>query len=521
MNCPGPEKWAMLSMDLLTPQEAETLRQHLEACEVCRATYRASRREHASLVRAFEVFDQGHDRQREELMAALRAVDPCDNASRGAPAGGWFGDLLMSIKQQKGRWAAAALLPAAVVVFAIVSLIASSPTVALQVALGRIRDARTMVCNVSMDYHIETEALPEGATSDADTPTDIPTRGTLSMYSDGQTRAWLRQTDDPPMTELIRSDRMYVTKADKVTLVKLTEDQTGAGYLESPEVLLRRLLDLSEEPDQDLGIMRIDNHEAVGFEIPASKLGFGGAGDEAEASVVRIWVDVESQLPVRVEYDVVQKGGPVRITMKGAWDHIRWDVPLDPQAFVPPEVTPDDEVQNLSMPPANETALIDGLRAYADLSSEVTKIIASLEARAKERPEIRPNVEKMRKWLDADSAYPKSLDPQALAMALAARQGALQGRALNDYRRVHGQDSSMPEEQKAQLNDRQQKVAGAIGAAGLYYRKLVMEGREPEYFGASVEPGDATAVLVRWRLDDGHMRVIYGDLHAETLPTHE
>jgi hypothetical protein len=50
-----------------------------------------------------------------------------------------------------------------------------------------------------------------------------------------------------------------------------------------------------------------------------------------------------------------------------------------------------------------------------------------------------------------------------------------------------------------------------------FYRKLVDEQREPEYFGATVEPGDSAAILLKWKLDDGRYRVIYGDLRAETV----
>ena len=56
-------------------------------------------------------------------------------------------------------------------------------------------------------------------------------------------------------------------------------------------------------------------------------------------------------------------------------------------------------------------------------------------------------------------------------------------------------------------------------AAAAFYQKLANEGREPEYFGATVEPGDAEAVLIRWKLDDERYRVIYGDLRAETVDT--
>ncbi len=61
-------------------------------------------------------------------------------------------------------------------------------------------------------------------------------------------------------------------------------------------------------------------------------------------------------------------------------------------------------------------------------------------------------------------------------------------------------------------------MALEITTGCMYYMQLVRDDRQPEYFGATVTADDAEEVLVRWRLDDGQTRVIYGDLHAETLP---
>ncbi len=59
--------------------------------------------------------------------------------------------------------------------------------------------------------------------------------------------------------------------------------------------------------------------------------------------------------------------------------------------------------------------------------------------------------------------------------------------------------------------------ARSAGAVALFYRKLLLEDREPEYFGSTVKPGDGSAVLMRWKLDDEYIRVIYGDLRVETV----
>jgi hypothetical protein len=46
---------------------------------------------------------------------------------------------------------------------------------------------------------------------------------------------------------------------------------------------------------------------------------------------------------------------------------------------------------------------------------------------------------------------------------------------------------------------------------------MLKAGVEVEYFGGSVTARDFDKVLMRWRLDDGRYRVIYGDLRAETI----
>jgi hypothetical protein len=56
-------------------------------------------------------------------------------------------------------------------------------------------------------------------------------------------------------------------------------------------------------------------------------------------------------------------------------------------------------------------------------------------------------------------------------------------------------------------------------AAAAFYQRFANEGREPEYFGTKVQPGDSDAVLLKWKLDDGRHRIIYGDLHVETVPS--
>jgi hypothetical protein len=89
--------------------------------------------------------------------------------------------------------------------------------------------------------------------------------------------------------------------------------------------------------------------------------------------------------------------------------------------------------------------------------------------------------------------------------------------------------ADLDEEERAKLISARAKESGMAGAqaaseaslkataVAVFYQKLANEQRDPEYFGATVKPGDSAAILLKWRLDDGRYRVIYGDLQVETV----
>ena len=57
----------------------------------------------------------------------------------------------------------------------------------------------------------------------------------------------------------------------------------------------------------------------------------------------------------------------------------------------------------------------------------------------------------------------------------------------------------------------------SIRSAIAFYVELDNDGRDVAYYGDRVTPRDFDRVLLRWRLDDGDYRVIYGDLRVETV----
>jgi hypothetical protein len=51
----------------------------------------------------------------------------------------------------------------------------------------------------------------------------------------------------------------------------------------------------------------------------------------------------------------------------------------------------------------------------------------------------------------------------------------------------------------------------------MFYGLLQGDKKDPAYYGKTVTPKDTDKVLMRWKVSDNEYRVIYGDLHAETV----
>jgi hypothetical protein len=50
-----------------------------------------------------------------------------------------------------------------------------------------------------------------------------------------------------------------------------------------------------------------------------------------------------------------------------------------------------------------------------------------------------------------------------------------------------------------------------------FYAFLQYNTKDRAYYGKTVTPKDTDKVLMRWKVSDSEYRVIYGDLHAETV----
>jgi hypothetical protein len=151
------------------------------------------------------------------------------------------------------------------------------------------------------------------------------------------------------------------------------------------------------------------------------------------------------------------------------FDQFEWDTPLDAGVFTP-DIPADYARIDAKMPVPDEAALIKALGNYAGIVGK----------------------------------YPSTLQVSTIMTEYATAIGRKMAEALAKGQKAMDQQTLM-----------QKSVE--IGAGLKYYGQLVNTGSQPEYFGQTVTPDQAGAVLLRWKLPGGQWRVIYGDLRVETV----
>ncbi len=391
-----------------------------------------------------------------EQLLASLPTDSPQPDSKGWLSRGWRRLGDLTVNHPRTRRAAGLLSAAAVIALAISIFLGPGDRLAFANVVKRLREIDTITCRIASNTMIA--------------GLDIPVTGKMYMSSEYGTRCDFGAFGLPSTTLFKRVDgpAIIVTPITKSYVVMEGEEQDASfDHMRDPDAFLKKLRELSEDASELLGSDQIDGREVVGFEIPAKQLGLWGS----EVSAL-LYVDAESALPVRL---AVEMPGPEPGShMKILYDQFEWDTPLDADLFEP--TIPEDYVEiNIQLPPKDEATLIEVLGMYAELT---------------------------------DGRYPDDLDAMQLVMNTV--------RLLSDQMAANGEK---PTPGTAAYGTLSQKVV-AVGAAVEFHQRLIQEGREPEYFGREVTADDADAVLMRWRLDDRHVRVIYGDLAVETVLDH-
>jgi len=260
---------------------------------------------------------------------------------------------------------------------------------------------------------------------------------------------------------VVHEEKMYV---------RVKFDGTLAFYKEEyndPHLIIKQILSCDHT---SLGQSVIDGVAVEGFRTVDSAYGggfWGGPDFEGrpEKVDVRLWVDVNTFLPVRLEEDIVMKKGKRRHDV--SYD-FRWNAVVSADDFKP--VKPEGYMSSgeIVVPAVKEENAIKGLRLFASLAGE----------------------------------YPDNLDTEILNKE--ARE--LIGLVKDSF-------EDLADDEKKKLTS---ELISMMGPA-FFYEGLVGEDNDPAYYGKTVSPKDADKVLLRWKLTENKYRVIFGDLHTETV----
>ncbi len=241
----------------------------------------------------------------------------------------------------------------------------------------------------------------------------------------------------------------------KYSKIILSEKEWERAQAENkdPRTFLKLFLG---EAHTSLGESNINGIKVEGIEVKSPKIANGIFGN----ATGRLWVNVQNELPVKMEIEGILTEQKMYIVM----DKFEWDVRIDP-AFIEPNIPADYTLTSeIKLPEKSEQSLIDGLKKFSELSG---------------------------------GQYPKDLHIMELVKEAAKLR-------------------------KQSPNSEQQKLEdyAVIMAATAYYTKLEKDGNEPEYHGG-VSADEKDLVLMKWKIGEGKYRRVYGDLHTDTQDTAE
>jgi outer membrane lipoprotein-sorting protein len=295
---------------------------------------------------------------------------------------------------------------------------------------------------------------------------------------------------------------MYMLPQEKKAYVIMPE-QKQYIQMEFSDDLLARMKKQSNDPRQflrqivnskytDIGKSVIDGVEVEGFETtdPAC---LGGMAEDVK---VTLWVDRKTELPVREEMQY--KVNEQMQTDIELYD-FQWYVQVNADEFEP--VIPQDytnPLPNYKMPSFNEESAIDGLKFCEQILGRYPKKIDLVNL--------------MNEVGSGFASIEDSNNPQALKLReIIVEKLGLQGN-------MKGQMSKLSQEEKTKkITEFTMEVMRPVQSLSMFYMTLVQEKKEPAYYGESVTPADTDKVLLRWKISDNEYRVIFGDLHVETV----
>jgi len=180
-----------------------------------------------------------------------------------------------------------------------------------------------------------------------------------------------------------------------------------------------------------------------------------------------LWVDVATRWPVEISLDITDEDGGGQITI--VVSDFQWDAEVTPEMFsagIPDGYKLLYKVEMGRLESGEQ--LVEGLAYFAKING---------------------------------GKYPATLSVRDI---------------VGEVGRIYSEARAKSTDGRPALRiDDDQIINLKMGAA--HVGKLEAEGKECVYYGQTVTAADANRVLLRWKLDEGRYRVIFGDLRIEDV----
>ena len=231
-----------------------------------------------------------------------------------------------------------------------------------------------------------------------------------------------------------------------------------------PGFFLREFI---KHPYTELGRDTIDGIDVIGFESTDIS-----EDQDNGRSAARMWIDVRTELPVKIEAETFAEDGS--LVSKMTTYRFDWNVQTDESDFTP--VIPDDYV-DLDFGEVgfsgDEKSVINGLKFYAEIF---------------------------------DGKYPESLAVKTLTLSNQINEAIRSG--SNNYIAGKSHDQLLQELGQGCMH---------LEFMAIFYGTLASENKAVAYYGDKVTAEHPDAVLMRWRTGDDRYFVIFGDLATKKV----
>lgn len=278
--------------------------------------------------------------------------------------------------------------------------------------------------------------------------------------------------------------RVYTLREEKVsvTVIPALKQYKVAELTEAEvsvfEMGVKQILEQIKSGQYvELGSKTIDGVRVEGIEFSDPLLIVGtGYPIKFDDVLIRLWVDVETSLPVRIEVEAVTSDKYVTVWTGGKpveaeaiVDGYQWYADID-QGVFEPNITDDYTLISEEMDSYDEEKAVTGLLTFAQLTNG----------------EYPSKLNMMTIMREACQAIQEDIDAES-------------------------------DEEPAKKEDKMKEIIVATKPTCLFFNRLVKEGRDVAYYGDTITAGDMDAVLVRWKISDNEYRVIFGDLTTKDV----